>query len=503
VEETAGVDPAQPLKPAAPVRGDEISGLSATALSQAIHSRALGCRELMRATLERIERFNPRHLAIVNLADPERLLAQADERDAELARGESRGWMHGMPQAVKDAAHAVGFPTTFGSPLNADFMPAHDSIHVQRVKAAGAIVIGKTNLSEFGLGSHSYNALFGTTRNAWDPSLSAGGSSGGAAVAVALRLLPVADGSDFMGSLRNPAGWNHVFGMRPSQGRVPGWPRPDLWVSQLATDGPMARTVHDLARLLQTQAGHDPRAPLSSAAPATALIPGQEPSVLGLRIGWLGDLGGHLAYEVGIGEVCAGALRRLAGCGAIVEPAAPTFDPAEVWEAWLVWRKALVAPNIAAVMHRPNARERVKPEALWEYDRAQQLSYGEFERAAVVRSRFYSQMLAQFDDFDLLALPSAQVWPFDASLTWPRVVAGREMDTYHRWMEVTLYATFAGLPAISLPAGFDDSGVRPMGLQLIGPPLGDAAVLAAARAYELASLALLAQQPPGLAREGQ
>jgi Asp-tRNA(Asn)/Glu-tRNA(Gln) amidotransferase A subunit family amidase len=193
--------------------------LDAHALHEAIHARRISCRELMQAALARIARLNPRFNAIVNLAAEDDLLRQADERDAELARGQSRGWMHGMPQAIKDTGNAVGFPTTFGSPLLQGALPAQDSVYVARMKAAGCIVIGKTNMPEFGLGSHTYNTLFGATGNAWEPHASAGGSSGGAAVALAQRLLPVADGSDFMGSLRNPAGWNHVFGLRPSQGR--------------------------------------------------------------------------------------------------------------------------------------------------------------------------------------------------------------------------------------------------------------------------------------------
>ena len=217
----------------------------------------------MQACLDRIAQVNPRVNAIVSLQDPQGLLRQADERDAQLARGESMGWLHGVPQAIKDLANAAGLPTTLGSPLMRDFVAKEDGLMVQRMKAAGCIVIGKTNTPEFGLGSHTFNEVFGLTRNAWDSARSAGGSSGGAAVALALRMLPVADGSDFMGSLRNPAGWNNVFGLRPSQGRVPSWPVQDVWVSQLATEGPMARSVRDLARLLEIQAGHDPRAPLS------------------------------------------------------------------------------------------------------------------------------------------------------------------------------------------------------------------------------------------------
>ena len=241
----------------------------------------------MQAYLSRIEEVNPRHLAIVSLQDGDLLLRQADERDAQLARGESMGWMHGMPQAIKDLCNTAGIPTTLGSPLMRNFVPQDDGLMVQRMKAAGCIVIGKTNTPEFGLGSHTFNEVFGITRNAYDPSRSAGGSSGGAAVALALRLLPVADGSDFMGSLRNPAGWNNVFGLRPSQGRVPMWPAPDAWVSQLGTEGPMGRSVRDVANLLDVQAGFDPRAPLSIADGARFTGALDEFDCKKVRVGWL------------------------------------------------------------------------------------------------------------------------------------------------------------------------------------------------------------------------
>ncbi|MCA0242281.1 MAG: amidase [Proteobacteria bacterium] len=475
---------------------DDLTALDASALSAAIHAGQVSCREVMQATLQRIHALNPRVNAIVSLADDEQLLKQADAHDALLARGQSLGWMHGLPQAIKDTGNAVGFASTFGSPLLADVMPAADSLFVQRMKAAGCIVVGKTNMPEFGLGSHSYNPLFGTTLNAWDPAVSAGGSSGGAAVALALRLLPVADGSDFMGSLRNPAGWNHVIGLRPSQGRVPGWPRPELFVSQLATDGPMGRSVRDVARLLSTQSGHDPRVPLSISGPVPDFVPPPDAGARGLRIGWLGDLGGHLAMEDGVLAVCEQALARLQGGGAAVEPAGLGVDLDALWQAWLLWRRALVAPVVGAALARPGAtRERVKPEALWELDQAAGLSCNDFMRAAETRTRFYAQMLTLFQRYDVLALPVAQTWPFAAGETWPRTVAGRAMDTYHRWMEVTIYATFAGLPAISLPAGFHANGRWPMGLQLIGPPQGDAALLHAAQAYENLAAELMALRP--------
>lgn len=475
---------------------DPITDLDALGLSRAIHAREFSCAEVMRAYLARIHRLNPRFTAIVNLANDDVLLAQAAERDAELARGSSRGWMHGMPQAIKDVSAATGFPTTLGSPLLKDALARTDSIMVERMKAAGCIVIAKTNMPEFGLGSHTYNSLFGTTGNAWDPSVSAGGSSGGAAVCLAQRMLPVADGSDFMGSLRNPAGWNHVFGLRPSRGRVPRWPAADVWLDQLGTEGPMGRTVRDVAQLLSTQAGYDPRAPLSIAQGPQSFVPGPDASVRGQRIAWLGDLGGHLPTEPGVLGVCEQALQRLADGGAAVEPLpAIGVDLDRVWQAWLLWRRALVAPSVGAVLAAAGARAQVKPEALWEYDQAQHLSAVDFMRASELRTRLYAALLKLFERFDALALPVAQVWPFPVARHWPKAIAGRTMDTYHRWMETTLYATFAGLPAISVPAGFDARGRWPMGLQLIGKPLGDAQLLALAAGYEVVAAELLARRP--------
>ena len=478
--------------------GYAITDLDASALSRAIHAREVSCVEVMRAYLARIRRLNPLFNAIVNLADDDSLLAQAAGRDAELARGASRGWMHGMPQAIKDAASAVGFPTTYGSVLLKDNVARVDGVMVERMKAAGCIVIGKTNMPEFGLGSHTYNNLFGVTGNAWDRCLSAGGSSGGAAVCLAQRLLPVADGSDFMGSLRNPAAWNHVFGLRPSQGRVPLWPAADVWIAQLGTEGPMARSVRDLAALLSIQAGHDPRAPLSIAQGPQDFSPHAPATLRGTRIAWLGDLGGHLALEPGIAQACEQALRVMAADGAVIEPLDSIgLDLDRVWQAWLVWRRLLVAPRVGAALAMPAAtREQIKPEALWEHEQAQALQAVELMRASEVRTRLHAQLSRLFERFDALALPVTQVWPFDVNQHWPHAIAGRTMDTYHRWMETTLYATFAGLPAISVPAGFDASGRLPAGLQLIGRAQGDAALLALAAAYEALIGEWLQRRPP-------
>jgi len=481
-----------------------ITDLSAHALSAAIHNRRVSCREVMQATLERIESVNPAHNAIVSLRDGDTLLRDADERDAQLTRGATPegpiGWLHGIPQAIKDVVPTAGIRTTWGSPVLREYVPANDALMVQRMKSAGCIVIGKTNTPEFGLGSHTFNEVFGITRNAYDASKSAGGSSGGAAVALALRMLSVADGSDFMGSLRNPAGWNNVFGMRPSQGRVPSWPDPDVWAPHLSTAGPMGRTVQDVAMLLDVQSGYDARVPASlpTSDPFARALDRFEPK--GTRVGWLGDLSGYLPVEPGVLECCAQGLRRLEGIGCAVEPIRPGFAPDEVWQTWLVWRRWLVAARLAPHLANPRNRALIKPEALWEHDQAASLSATQFSAASARRSAFYQQMLAMFDRCDVLALPSAQVWPFDAELRWPTSIAGREMDTYHRWMEVVIYATFAGLPCISVPVGFSMTGL-PMGMQLMGRPRGDLAVLQLARAYEQVAQEVLGVRPSTSSRE--
>lgn len=470
---------------------------SAIDLSRAIHLKQVSCQEVMLSTLDRIAQLNPQSNAIVSLQEPELLLAQARERDAQLARGESMGWMHGMPQAIKDLAHAQGLRTTLGSPLMKDFVASEDGLMASRMKASGAIVIGKTNSPEFGLGSHTFNEVFGPTRNAWDPGKSAGGSSGGAAVALAQRLLPVADGSDFMGSLRNPAGWNHVFGMRPSQGRVPMSPAQDVYMAQLATEGPMGRHVRDVAMLLSVQAGAHPASPLSLTDDPAQFAGALDSDPQGQRIGWLGDLQGYLPMERGILAICQSALNSLSGMGCTVDEARLGMPPEQIWQAWLVWRQALVGPRIAPFLVNPANRAQIKPEALWEHDQSLNLTGSQLMAASASRTRFYLSMLALFEQFDVLAIPVSQVWPFDIGLRWPQSVAGRDMDTYHRWMEVVIYATFAGLPSISVPAGFGEDGL-PMGLALIGKPRGDLALLKLAHAYEMANQDMINRRPPGV-----
>ena len=479
-----------------------ITDLAAHELAAQIGARSLSCREVMQVFLDRIDEVNPAVNAIVSRRDNDVLIAEADACDRVLAqrseRDTPRSFLFGLPQAIKDMVPTAGLRSTSGSPLLKDFVPTADALLVERVKAAGGIVVGKTNTPEFGLGSHTFNEVFGATRNAYDPTRSAGGSSGGAAVALALRMLPVADGSDSMGSLRNPAAWNNVFGFRPSQGRLPTWPAADAWLTQFATEGPMARNVRDLALLLDVQAGHDPRAPLSLASEASfadRLGASADKVHAPVRIGWLGDLGGHLATETGILDACAAGLARLQNAGCDVEPLSLGFAPDRIWQSWITLRSWLVHARLTPFLDdQPGNRAHIKPEALWEHDRGAALSAAAVMAASVERTAFFQHVLTLFESVDFLAMPSTQVWPFPVEWRWPERIGDCRMDTYHRWMETVVIATFAGLPAISVPVGFDERGL-PAGMQLIGRPRDDLGVLRLARRYEAVASDVLGRRP--------
>jgi amidase len=294
-------------------------------------------------------------------------------------------------------------------------------------------------------------------------------------------MLPTADGSDMMGSLRNPAAFNNVIGFRPSQGRVPGTSA-DPFYSQLSTNGPMGRNVEDTVRLLETMTGFDARVPLTMRERLPGFEAYRARELDGLRIGWLGDYEGYLATEPGVLDLCVQALAVLERNGTIVEPVLPAFDLERLWRTWLTLRHWSQTPRQALLEH-PATRDLVKPELVWEIEGSYELTGTELSEAAIARAAWYSALNALFGRFDLLALPSAQVFPFPAELHWPQAIAGRAMDTYHRWMEVVIGGSLAGVPAVSLPAGFDDRG-RPMGLQFLGPLGDDQTVLEFAMAYE-------------------
>ncbi|AOG09088.1 amidase [Agrobacterium sp. RAC06] len=470
----------------------ELTSLSLADLRKTLDAGGLSAEEVMEAYLERIESLNHQINALVSLRSREALRAEARAKDAERKHGRSLGVLHGVPVAIKDLSEAKGILCTYGSPLFHDYVPDFDDIQVERIRAAGAIIIGKTNTPEWGFGSHSYNPVFGVTRNPWDVSRSAGGSSGGAGAALAARLVPVADGSDMMGSLRNPAAFNNVVGFRPSFGRIPTLPGRDAYLNQLATLGPMGRSVQDVVTLLNVQSGFDARDPSSFESPPISLdptIPGK-----GGRIGWLGNFGGHLSFEAGVLELNEKALGVFERLGFAVEPMKVHFDMNRLWWAWTTLRSYFTAGSMRDFYEDPGRRGSLKPEILYEVRSGVRIQAADVYEASAVRTAWYQAVMKAFETYDYLIAPAAQVFPFDADIPWPREIAGKHMDTYHRWMEVVIGPSMAGLPVAALPAGFSATGL-PNGFQLIGRPRADQAVLSVASAYEAAT-DWLARVPP-------
>lgn len=463
-----------------PLAGDEITKLDALSLSQAIYNRDYSCAEVMSAYLDRIEAVNSPYNAIVYMPERSKLMEEATKKDKALAAGDYHGWMHGFPHAVKDLSDVAGMPTTEGSPLFKDFIAQEDSMHIATIRNAGAIFIGKTNTPEFGFGSNSYNPVYGTTKNAYDTSKVAGGSSGGAAVSLALEMQPVADGSDMMGSLRNPAAFNNVIGFRPSQGRVA---RNQDFMVNLSVAGPMGRNVSDTAKLLSTMAGFDARDPLSISEDPEQFAGSLKRDFKGARIGWLGDLNGYLAMEEDVLELCQSSLAAFEELGCKVEEASFDFSMEELWQTWLTLRHWSTINTYRPLYDNPAERALLKPELIWEVEGSLNLTGRDIALAGASRSRWYEAVHKAFESYDFLISPSAQVFPFDADVHWPKEIAGVSMDTYHRWMEVVVPATMSSCPAANVPAGFSKTGL-PMGIQIIGPRKQDMSVLQMAYAYE-------------------
>lgn len=438
----------------------------------------LSSREVMEAFLGRIEQCNPVINAICTLIPEEQALKLADDADRALRRGDETGPLHGLPIAVKDLSDTRGIRTTLGSPVFSDNIPAQDSLLVRRLRQAGALVIGKTNTPEFGAGSHTFNALFGVTRNPYDPDKTAGGSSGGAAAAVAAGMLPLADGSDMGGSLRNPAAFCNIVGFRPSLGRVPYWPNLMAWQSRLGVEGPLARDVEDCALLLSVLAGPDDRDPCSLQESGEQFRGGLPQDFRGCRVAWTPDLG-LLPVEREITEVCETALPVLENCGFEVEAAQPELDGAmDVFKTLrAAWFAAVCGPLLKKHRHL------MKDTVIGNIEAGQKLRAEDVTNADVRRTRLYFRMLKFFERYDFLVLPSTQVQPFDCDTEWVREIEGSRLPDYIDWMSICCIISIFGLPAISVPAGFTAGGL-PVGIQIVGRPRADAAVLGAARVFE-------------------
>ncbi|MCP4301368.1 MAG: amidase [Gammaproteobacteria bacterium] len=460
----------------------DLTSMSASVLSAAIRQRHVRCKDVMQAYLARIHRYNPVYNAIVSMVDDDVLIEAAEYADRELDNGEYRGWMHGMPHAVKDLSDAKGLPTAMGSPIFAGQVADKDGVMISRIRDQGAIFIGKTNTPEWGMGSQSYNPVFGATGSAYDPKLTAGGSSGGAACGLGTQMLPVADGGDMMGSLRNPGAYNNVIGFRPTFGRVPEGGEGDLFYLQLAVGGPMGRNSEDTVRLLTTIAGGTPAEPLALRDDLPSHEVFDATSLQDIRVGWMRDYDGYLETEPGVLELCESSLQKLTAHGAVIEPCKPDYDMDRLWRTWLTlrhWRRHTMLP----LYNDPELRKLLKPEAVWEIEGLFNTSSTQIFEAGIARADWFRALQSLFEKYDFLVLPTSQVFPFSKDIHWPKKINDREMDTYHRWMEVVIGGSLAGLPVVNVPAGFDGEG-RPMGMQVMGPFGEDRRVLEFAMAYE-------------------
>ncbi|WGW12028.1 amidase [Saxibacter everestensis] len=453
---------------------------SARDMLDAVRSRDISAVELLELHRRQIEYVNPKVNALVSI-DFERAHEQATAADAATERGAAVGRLHGLPFGFKDTHAVGGWLTTSGSPIFADLVPTRSDLHVQRVQDAGAITVAKTNVPEFAAGSHTFNPVFGLTRNPYDPDRSAGGSSGGSAVALATGMLPLADGSDMGGSLRNPASFNNVVGFRPSPGRVPVWPNPTPW-DTLAVAGPMARTVDDLCLLLSVLAGPTSKTELARELPGDTFSPLLPRTLAGARVAFDIDLGGSFAVDNDVRAVIEAQRSVFSDAGAVVEEAHPRLDGAD--EVFRVLRAWLFQLRLGDLLARHPGR--MKDSLVQNIQAGVGLTGEQLGRALTSKARIYQVMDQFFEKFDLLALPVSQVPPFDAELEFPTEINGQQMESYLDWMRSAYFITVTGCPAISLPAGFTAQG-WPVGIQLVAAPGQDLKLLQLARSFEQAN----------------
>jgi amidase len=452
--------------------------MTARELAALLHAREISAVELLEAHLEQIARVNPLVNAIVTLV-PERAQAAAQAADEATARGDTLGPLHGLPIAHKDMALTKGIRTTFGSPIFRDYVPEEDAIIVERLRGAGAITIGKTNTPEFGAGSQTYNEVFGETLNPYDVTKTCGGSSGGAAVALACGMMPIADGSDLGGSLRNPAGFCNVVGLRPSPGRVPSL-APTGW-SPLGVTGPMARTVQDVALMLSAIAGPDARSPIAIEEPARRFAAPLDRDFRDVRIAWSRDLGG-LPVDPRVTAVIDAQRAAFQALGCEIDDAELDFDGAdEAFKVWRAWGIELVRGALLE-QHRPAIKQTV----IDEIERGRALTGPELGRADVLRTQLYHRVREFMATREFMVLPVSQVPPFPVEERYVTEINGVAMHSYIDWMKSCYYISVVGLPAISVPCGFTPEGL-PVGVQIVGRHHDDLGVLQLAHAFEQAT----------------
>ncbi|MSP14902.1 MAG: amidase [Chloroflexi bacterium] len=467
---------------------DDICFLTAVELAQLIRTKQLSAREVMAAHLAQIEHVNPKVNAIVTLL-PDLAMQQARAADEAQAHGNEIGSLHGLPVAHKDLTITKGIRTTWGSPIYQDFVPNQDALIVERLKQAGALTIGKTNTPEFGAGSQTFNPVFGATLNPYDLTKTCGGSSGGAAVALACGLLPIADGSDMGGSLRNPASFCNVVGFRTSPGRVPVWPSLLGW-SSLSVQGPMARTVQDVALMLSAIAGPDARAPISIAEPGAPFNRPLERDFTDTRVAWSRDLG-MLPVDGRITAAIDKQQPTFESIGCIVEEGQPDFtDADEIFKVLRAWSFELTFSGLLQ-----QHRDKIKDTVIWNVEEGQKLTGPQIGRAEVKRTELYHRVRQFMDTYEFLILPVTQVPPFDITQPYITEINGIQLSSYIDWMSTCYFITVTGLPAISVPCGFAPEGL-PVGVQIVGRHQDDFGVLQLAYAFQQAT-GFWQQRPPG------
>jgi len=452
---------------------------TAIELAGRIRAGDLSAREVMSAHLAQIERVNPIVNAIVTYL-PERAMEGALAADEAQARGAELGPLHGLPIAHKDLVLTKGVRTTFGSPIYADFVPDQDALIVERLRDAGAIMLGKTNTPEFGAGSQTFNKVFGATCNPYDTSKTCGGSSGGAAVSVACGMLPIADGGDYGGSLRNPPNFCNVVGLRPSPGRVPTWPAELAWFP-FPVEGPIARTVADVALMLSAMAGPDRRSPISIAEPGSLFARPLERDFRGTRIAWSRDLG-CLPVDPRVTAAIDAHRYVFEDLGCIVEDGEPDFAGADqAFHVWRAWRYSLRYGDMLKTK-----RHLLKDTIVWNTEQGLRLTGLEIVEAERVRTELYHRVREFMETHEFLILPVSQVPPFDISTEYVTEINGVKMSNYLEWMSSCYYISVTGLPAISVPCGFTPEGL-PVGVQIVGRHGDDFGVLQLAHAFEAAT----------------
>jgi len=459
--------------------GQDICFLTATEMVELIRRKKLSARETLEAHLKQIERVNPKVNAIVTLV-AEQAMENARKADDMQALGAALGPLHGLPIAQKDLVETAGIRTTFGSRIFKDNVPKHDAILVEQMKQAGAILVGKTNTPEFGAGSQTFNAVFGATKNPHDLTKTCGGSSGGAAVSVACGMLPIADGSDSGGSLRNPAAFCGVVGFRTAPGRVAHAASGDAW-STIAVSGPMARTVPDVALLLSAMAGPDDRCPISITEPGARFTGNLGRNLKGVRVAWFKNMGG-IPFDPRVLSAVNAQHKVFENLGCIVEEAEPDWTGAlEAYDTLRAWGYATgQSENVR--LHRDLVKDTIQ----WEVERGSRLTGADIARAHTLRSKAWDNMRIFQEKYEYFIAPTSQVPPFDVTQPYPSEVAGVKMSTYIEWMKSCMLISALENPSISMPCGFTEDGL-PVGLQIVGRHRDEWSVLQMAYAFEQAT----------------